>query len=177
MRVEERTPYRLITEYNNYQSPSVGENRGLVTLWHENLTGNGDVFFGQYGRSQGLNPLLDFKYSFPFNAYDTALSYEYRRNTLSVIEQPFEPLNVDSKSDIYTFTLRQPSIGRSTAIWLWSLPASASGYRRSSWGRTSLSSPVLSTADPWSPLCAPPRNSSIAPSLKFPLHDRVFRSG
>jgi hemolysin activation/secretion protein len=108
VRVEERTPYRLITEYNNYQSPSVGENRGLVTLWHENLTGNGDVFFGQYGRSQGLNPLLDFKYSFPFNAYDTALSYEYRRNTLSVIEQPFEPLNVDSKSDIYTFTLRQP---------------------------------------------------------------------
>jgi len=81
VRVEERTPYRLITEYNNFQSPSVGENRGLVTLWHENLTGNGDVFFGQYGRSQGLNPLLDFKYSFPFNAYDTALSYEYRRNT------------------------------------------------------------------------------------------------
>ena len=108
VRVEERTPYRLITEYNNYQSPAVGENRGLVTLWHENLTGNGDVFFGQYGRSQGLNPLLDFKYSFPFNAYDTTLSYEYRRNTLSVIEQPFEPLNVDSKSDIYTFTLRQP---------------------------------------------------------------------
>ncbi len=31
VRVEERTPYRLITEYNNYQSPSVGENRGLVT--------------------------------------------------------------------------------------------------------------------------------------------------
>src|SRR5258705_10058254 len=24
------------------------------------------------------------------------------------MEQPFEPLNVDSKSDIYTFTLRQP---------------------------------------------------------------------
>src|SRR5678815_1092969 len=61
VRVEERTPYRLITEYNNFQSPSVGENRGLVTLWHENLTGNGDVFFGQYGRSSGLNPLLDFK--------------------------------------------------------------------------------------------------------------------
>jgi len=108
VRVEERTPYRLITEYNNFQSPSVGENRGLVTFWHENLTGNGDVLFGQYGRSSGLNPLLDFKYSFPLNAYDTTLSYEYRRNTLSVIEQPFEPLNVDSKSDIYTFTLRQP---------------------------------------------------------------------
>ena len=109
VRVEERTPYRLITEYNNYQSPSVGENRRAGNLVHENLTGNGDVVFWPIRRrSQGLNPLLDFKYSFPFNAYDTALSYEYRRNTLSVIEQPFEPLNVDSKSDIYTFTLRQP---------------------------------------------------------------------
>ena len=106
--VEDRTPFRLITEYNNFQSPSVGENRGLVTFWDENVTGNGDVFFGQYGRSQGLNPLLDFKYALPFNAYDTTLSYEYRKNTLAVIEQPFQPLNVDSKSDIYTFALRQP---------------------------------------------------------------------
>jgi hemolysin activation/secretion protein len=108
VRVEERRPYRLLSEYNNYQSPSVGENRGLVSLWYDNVTGNGDVFFGQYGRSRGLDPLLDFKYSFPVNAYDTTLSYEYRRNTLAVIEQPFEPLDVNSKSDIYTYAIRQP---------------------------------------------------------------------
>jgi len=108
VRVEERTPYRLLTEYNNYQSPSVGENRGLVSVWYENVTGNGDVFFGQYGRSTGLNPLLDFKYAIPVNAYDTTLSYEYRKNTLAVIEQPFQGLNVNSKSDIYTYTVRQP---------------------------------------------------------------------
>ena len=108
VRVEERTPYRLFTEYNNYQSPAVGENRVLATLWHENLTGNGDVLMAQYGRSKGLNPLLDFKYSFPVNAYDTTLSYEYRRNTLAVIEQPFQGLDINSKSDIYTYTVRQP---------------------------------------------------------------------
>lgn len=108
VRVEERTPYTLYLEYDNYQSPSVGENRGLVTLEHRNLTGNGDVAMAQYGGSTGLNPLLDFKYSFPFTAYDTTLSYEYRKNTLSVIEQPFQDLNINSKSDIYTFTLRQP---------------------------------------------------------------------
>jgi len=108
VRVEERTPYTLYLEYDNYQSPSVGENRGLVTVEHRNLTGNGDVAMAQYGGSTGLNPLLDFKYSFPFTAYDTTLSYEYRKNTLSVIEQPFQDLNINSKSDIYTFTLRQP---------------------------------------------------------------------
>jgi hemolysin activation/secretion protein len=108
VRVADRLPFRTFSEYNNYQSPSVGENRGLFTLWDENVTGNGDVFMGQYGRSSGLNPLLDFKYSLPFTAYDTTISYEYRRNTLAVIEQPFQGLNIDSKSDIYTFALRQP---------------------------------------------------------------------
>src|SRR5262249_15352298 len=108
VRVQERTPYRFQADYNNYQSPSVGENRFLGTLWHENLTGNGDVLMAQYGKSEGLNPLLDFKYSIPVNAYDTTLSYEYRRNTLAVIEQPFEGLDVGSKSDIYTYTIRQP---------------------------------------------------------------------
>jgi len=108
VRVEEKTPYSLYLEYDNYQSPSVGENRGLVTLEHRNLTGNGDVAMAQYGGSTGLNPLLDFKYSFPFTAYDTTLSYEYRKNTLNVIEQPFQDLEIDSKSDIYTITLRQP---------------------------------------------------------------------
>jgi len=108
VRVEEKTPYTLYLEYDNYQSPSVGENRGLVTLEHRNLTGNGDIAMAQYGGSTGLNPLLDFKYSFPFTAYDTTLSYEYRKNTLNVIEQPFQDLDIDSKSDIYTITLRQP---------------------------------------------------------------------
>ena len=108
VRVEERTPYKLFSEYNNYQSPAIGENRGLVTFLHENLTGNGDVAMAQYGRAKGLDPLLDIKYSFPLTAYDTTLSYEYRKNTLNVIEQPFQQLDINSKSNIYTLTLRQP---------------------------------------------------------------------
>jgi hemolysin activation/secretion protein len=108
VRVEERRPYRLSFEYNNYQSPSVGENRGIILFEHQNVTGNGDVFTGQYGRSRGLDPLLDFKYSFPVTARDTILSYQYRRNSFSVIEQPFEELDIDSKSDIYTLSVRQP---------------------------------------------------------------------
>ena len=108
VRVDERTPYKLSFEYNNYQSPSVGENRGLVTLEHRNLTGNGDFFSGQYGRSTGLDPLLDFKYSFPITARDTILSYQYRRNTFSVVEEPFDQINIRSKSDVYTLALRHP---------------------------------------------------------------------
>jgi hemolysin activation/secretion protein len=108
VRVEERTPYSMSFEYNNYQSPSVGENRGIVVLEHQNVTGNGDIFTGQYGRSRGLDPLLDFKYSIPVTARDTTLSYQYRRNTFSVVEQPFEELDINSKSDVYTLSVRHP---------------------------------------------------------------------
>jgi hemolysin activation/secretion protein len=106
--VEERTPYKLSFVYNNYQSPSVGEDRGIVILEHQNLTGNGDMATAQYGRSRGLDPLLDFKYSFPFTAYDTTASLQYRRNTFAVVEEPFEDLDIDSKSHIYTIAFRQP---------------------------------------------------------------------
>jgi hemolysin activation/secretion protein len=79
-----------------------------VVLEHRNVTGNGDVFTGQYGRSRGLNPLLDFKYSFPITARDTTLSYQYRKNTFSVVEAPFETFDFNSKSDVYTLSVRHP---------------------------------------------------------------------
>jgi hemolysin activation/secretion protein len=108
VRVEERTPYRLSFDYNNHQSPSVGEHLGIVTAEHQNLTGNGDTLTARYGRSKGLDALLDFKYSIPLTAHDTTLSYQYRQNTFTVIEQPFQDLGIDSRSDIYTIALRQP---------------------------------------------------------------------
>lgn len=106
--VEERTPYKLWLQFDNYQSPAVGEKRGIITLEHQNLTGNGDIATAQYGRSEGLDPLLDFKYSLPLTAYDTALRLQYRRNTFAIVEEPFEDLDVKSKSEIYGITLRQP---------------------------------------------------------------------
>lgn len=106
--VEERTPYKLWLDFNNYQSPSVGEKRGIITLEHQNLTGNGDIATARYGRSKGLDPLLDFRYSLPFTAYDTTLSLQYRKNSFANIEEPFVDLDIKSKSDIYGITLRQP---------------------------------------------------------------------
>lgn len=108
VRVEERLPYRLSLEFDNYQPPSVGAERGLVTFEHQNLTGNGDVLTLRYGRSDGVDPLLDFKYSLPFTAHDTIASFEYRKNTFNVVEQQFQVLDIHSDSEIFTLTLRQP---------------------------------------------------------------------
>ena len=108
VRVEERSPYKLWFDFNNHQSASVGELRGIVSAEHQNLTGNGDIITARYGRSEGLNPLLDFRYSLPVTARDTTLSLQYRKNTFAIVEPPFEELDIKSKSDIYTLALRQP---------------------------------------------------------------------
>jgi hemolysin activation/secretion protein len=108
VRVEERIPFRLWLDLNNHQPPSVGAERGIIGVEHQNLTGNGDVLTLRYGRSEGLDPLLDFRYSLPLTAWDTTLSLQYRRNSFAVVEEPFTELDIESESDIYTLALRQP---------------------------------------------------------------------
>jgi hemolysin activation/secretion protein len=86
----------------------VGAQRAIATLAHQSLTGNGDVLSLSYGRSEGLDPLLDLAYVIPLNARDTTLAMQYRQNNLTVIQQPFAPLDIKSNSEIYTISLRQP---------------------------------------------------------------------
>src|SRR5262245_33503586 len=108
VRVDERPPYSVWMGFNNYQSPTVGAERGLLSLEHRNLTGYGDSLSVTYGGSEGVNPQLDSLYTFPITARDTALSLEYRKNDFTAVEQPFTPLDIDSRSDIYGLTLRHP---------------------------------------------------------------------
>jgi hemolysin activation/secretion protein len=106
--VEEPLPYRLTLDVDNYQSPSVGAERGILVLEHLNLTGNGDVLSLQYGRSDGVDPLLDFAYAIPITAADTVLGFRYQRNTQGVVSQEFQVLGIESDSEIFSLSLRQP---------------------------------------------------------------------
>jgi hemolysin activation/secretion protein len=108
VRITEKNPLGAWFVLNNYQSPTVGAERGLVTLAHENLTGRGDIFRFTYGRSDGLDPEIDTYYSLPLNPQDTTIALAYRKNDYRVVEEPFEPLDIVSKTDIYGISLRHP---------------------------------------------------------------------
>lgn len=108
LRVEDQQPFRLQFDINNHQPPSVGAERGIVTVEDANLLGWGDVLTLRYGRSDGLDPLLDFRYAAPLTTWDTTVSFQYRRNTLAVVEEPFSELEIESESEIFTLGLRQP---------------------------------------------------------------------
>jgi len=106
--VQEASPYQAWLEFNNFQSPTVGAERGLATVAHLNPLGLGDYFRGTYGHSEGVEPLLDFQYSLPFTPWDTTFTGQYRRNDFTVTESPFDELDITSTSQIVTLSLRQP---------------------------------------------------------------------
>jgi hemolysin activation/secretion protein len=108
VQVQEASPFKAWLEFNNYQTPVVGAERGLATIAHQNLTGHGDQALFTYGRSHGVNPIIDTSYALPLTAYDTTFTAGYRRNDFLVVESPFRPLDIKSQSEIFTLRLRQP---------------------------------------------------------------------
>ena len=108
VRVEESLPFKVSFGFDNYQSPSVGAERGWITIMDRSLTGHGDVVSFTYSGSSGVNPDFDVWYSLPFTPYDTTATFRYRKNEAIVVEEPFRSLDVNSRSDIYQVALRQP---------------------------------------------------------------------
>ena len=109
VKVQETNPWKAWLEFNNYQSPTVGAERGLATVAHLNPLGLGDAISATYGRSDGVNPLVDISYSLPFTPWDTTLIFQYRKNDFEVIENDaFKALDIESKTQIFTLSIRQP---------------------------------------------------------------------
>ncbi len=108
VRVADRQPFHASMEVNNYQTPLVGEIRGIGTLTHDNLTGHGDQLSLSYGQSSGAFPIADASYAIPLNRYGTTFSPYYRRYDFKLIEPPFDPLNIKTNTEIIGMSLRQP---------------------------------------------------------------------
>ncbi len=112
VKVKEANPLKAWLEFNNYQSPVVGAEQGFVTLAHRNLLGFGDTLSLQYGRSAGVNPMLNFKYEIPVGPRDTTVALQYRRFDFGVEESPFDSLDIKNKAQIFGVAVRHPVIRR-----------------------------------------------------------------
>ena len=110
LRVKDANPFKAWLEFNNYQSPVVGAEQGFITLAHQNLLGFGDTLSLQYGRSAGVNPMLNFKYEIPVGPRDTTVALQYRRFDFGVEESPFDALDIKNKAQIFGLSVRHPVI-------------------------------------------------------------------
>ena len=108
LKVQEASPYRALAEFNNFQTPTVGAERGVGTAIHQNLLGLGDVFQFTYIRSEGTDPLIDFSYTLPFTPWDTTFIFRYRLANFEVIEEPFTSADFELDTEIFSGIFRQP---------------------------------------------------------------------
>jgi len=108
LRMEEASPYKAWVEFNNFQNPTVGAERGLATVSHQNLIGLGDIFNFTYSRSDGVDPLIQTNYTLPITPQDTQIFFGYSLTNFSVVEPPFDILKIESETEIFTITLRHP---------------------------------------------------------------------
>jgi hemolysin activation/secretion protein len=126
VKVRQATPLRVSAGIDNSRSPSVGRLQQQVSLSHANLLGLGDrlqVGFNRTEGSQGFN----IGYALPINAKNGTLSFGYGNSRGQVIEEPFQDLDIKSRSQTYEIALRQPL--KQTSTELFALTLRGTHYR------------------------------------------------
>src|SRR5579883_1362424 len=95
--------------FDNARATSVGTDRRQVQLSEGNVTGLGDRLSVAYTNTNGSNT-VDLSYTLPINPRNGTLSFNYGNSSSTVIEAPFDTLDIESKSRYYEFTFRQPIV-------------------------------------------------------------------
>lgn len=110
VRVSEANPFQASVSIDNYSPPSVGSERLGVSLRHRNITGNGDELAAAYYRSIGDSDVFDFSYRIPLNAMNGTLQLRAAPNRNSIVQAPFDSLDISGKSHLFEASYRQPLV-------------------------------------------------------------------
>ncbi len=106
--VQEADAFSGLVSYDNYRVPSVGTDRRQVQITHNNLLGFGDRFNIAYINTDGSDALSDLSYTVPINPYNGTIKLVHNRTDSEIIEEPFDVLDIESKSRHYEVAYRQP---------------------------------------------------------------------
>ena len=86
----------------------MGTNRRQVRLTHRNVLGFGDRFNVAYINTDGSDSLNNLSYTIPVNARNGTLDLRYSYTDSQIIEEPFDDADINSESQLYDLTFRQP---------------------------------------------------------------------
>ena len=101
---------------SNRRPPSVGAEEAEVYFGTKNLTSFGDTLRGNYTLSQEGMEEWDVDdggnyslfYSLPLTHWDTTLDLGYNQSDYVILEEPFNTLDIESDTRMYSVALRQP---------------------------------------------------------------------
>ena len=109
VKVKEANTFNTVLSINNSRSPSSGSFQRRAGFNKTNFLGMGDSLSANYNNTDGSNG-WDISYTIPFNPRNGTVNFSYSNTSSNVIEPPFQPLDIRSKSRTYELTLRQPII-------------------------------------------------------------------
>lgn len=107
--VTEADSFNIQTILDNGRSPSVGSFRRQLQINEANLLGLGDGISLAYSNTDGSNT-IDASYSLPLNYWNGTLTLNYGTASANVIERSFNTLDIESASQYYELTFRQPLV-------------------------------------------------------------------
>jgi len=107
LEVEENRFYGLDVAFANDSSPGIGSYTGHIEPRISNLIGYGDEWSSSIQLSDGLRQ-YDATFAVPLPPFDTRLLLHYQRSETEVVEDPFDILDIESRSSTYGITLDQP---------------------------------------------------------------------
>jgi len=103
---------------DNGQSPSVGSERGELHMQHYNLLGLGDELDLATGLTRGQRS-YEARFSVPLGTRETLLDLRWHTSHADVVEEPFDALDIASRSRVLSAGLRHPLyLGPSSLLWL-----------------------------------------------------------
>lgn len=107
VRVTEAKTFTTQLLTTNNRAPSIGSVNAQVQLNQANLLGFGDGLSLSYNNTKGSNG-IDVSYTLPINPRNGTLNFSYGTTASTVIEPPFDRIDINAHSRYYELTLRQP---------------------------------------------------------------------
>ncbi|MEH2323122.1 MAG: ShlB/FhaC/HecB family hemolysin secretion/activation protein [Nostoc sp.] len=108
---------------DNARSPSIGSFQRRIQVSEANLLGLGDSLSVGYSNTDASNFFYG-SYTLPLSPNNGTLSFNYGTGNSSVIEHPFDILNIKSASRYYELTFRFPIVQTPTQEFALGLTAS-----------------------------------------------------
>ncbi|MBD2594066.1 ShlB/FhaC/HecB family hemolysin secretion/activation protein [Nostoc spongiaeforme FACHB-130] len=107
IRASENTTFSAQVNFNNNRVPSIGSFQRQIQFNQANLLGLGDGLSVAYANTDGSND-VDFSYTLPVNPYNGTVQFQYNYTTSNVVEEPFDVLDIEGRSQDFAITFRQP---------------------------------------------------------------------
>lgn len=108
LEVEEADSFYTELTVDNYRTPSAGAASRQIAIKDQNLLGFGDRFDVSYINTDGSNSLENLSYAIPLNASNNELEIAYSFSNSTIISEPFQDLDLGSKSSYYGVRYHQP---------------------------------------------------------------------